>query len=58
MFSTMGQSVRSSNCTDLVARWPDDRPHRVVLVPMGALALVPWHAAYYRDNGRPHYAVC
>jgi len=30
---------------------------RLVLVPMGALARVPWHAAYTTEQGRRRYAV-
>lgn len=43
---------------DLVGRRvpaPDGRPPRLVLVPMGDLARVPWHAARNPDTGR--YAV-
>ena len=36
---------------------PPGRPPRIVLVPMGDLAQVPWHAAARRGYGRPRYAV-
>jgi hypothetical protein len=36
----------------------DTRPGRIVLVPMGAFALVPWHAAFTVTEGQErHYAV-
>ena len=39
------------------ARWHLPRPVRLVLVPVGVLALVPWHAAYRQDATGRHYAV-
>ncbi|GAA4719859.1 CHAT domain-containing protein [Phytohabitans rumicis] len=41
----------------LASQWRQDRPAHLVLVPMGVLALVPWHAAH-RGRGRARrYAV-
>ncbi|MFG1607774.1 CHAT domain-containing protein [Actinoplanes sp. NPDC049265] len=34
-----------------------DGPLRLVLVPMGALSPVPWHAAFRADGDQRHYAV-
>jgi hypothetical protein len=36
---------------------PEDRPIRLVLVPMGELARVPWHAARHSVSGRMEYAL-
>jgi tetratricopeptide (TPR) repeat protein len=35
----------------LTRTWQLARPARVVLIPAGALSLVPWHAARYRPDG-------
>ena len=41
-----------------VRGWQLGRPARLVLVPMGPLALVPWHAAYtLTDENRRSYAL-
>ncbi|MGK5682180.1 CHAT domain-containing protein [Actinoplanes sp. URMC 104] len=37
---------------DMLDRWPIGRAPRIVLVPMGDLAAVPWHAARDRDGTR------
>jgi hypothetical protein len=37
--------------------WRVDGPVRLVLVPMGPLGLVPWHAAYTDGGGTRHYAL-
>jgi len=37
---------------DALDRWPIGRAPRIVLVPMGDLAAVPWHAARDRDGTR------
>lgn len=39
------------------ARWHLRRPARLVLVPMGMLGLVPWHAALTGDGAARRYAV-
>jgi CHAT domain-containing protein len=49
--AAMGEVIR------YVRRRQPDRPARLVLVPMGMLALVPWHAAYTGDGARRRYAV-
>jgi CHAT domain-containing protein len=38
-------------------RWQLRRPVRLILVPMGLLATVPWHAAFRQDAEGRHYAV-
>jgi len=38
-------------------RWHQCRPARLVLVPMGMLGVVPWHAAYDGKASRRRYAV-
>lgn len=43
--------------TAFTDRWRLDRPARLVLVPTGALTLVPWHAARYDDDTGRHYAI-
>lgn len=35
----------------------DGEPFRVVLIPMGELLSVPWHAARYETDGTVHFAV-
>jgi hypothetical protein len=42
---------------DYAGRWRLRRPPQLVLVAMGVLAAVPWHAASYRDSSGLHYAV-
>jgi CHAT domain len=40
------------------ARWQRDRPPRLVIIPVGRLSLVPWHAARTTGaDGQPHYAI-
>jgi tetratricopeptide (TPR) repeat protein len=41
----------------LSSRWRLDRPVRLVLVPMGLLATVPWHGAFQPSGPGRHYAV-
>lgn len=43
----------------LAHTWPRSTagPVRLVLVPVGMLALVPWHGAFRMDGGRRHYAI-
>jgi tetratricopeptide (TPR) repeat protein len=38
-------------------RWQLRRPARLILVPMGLLATVPWHGAFRQDGRDRHYAV-
>jgi hypothetical protein len=38
-------------------KWGLSRPARLVLVPMGALGLVPWHAAYTGSGTGRRYAI-
>ncbi|MET7467272.1 CHAT domain-containing protein [Micromonospora sp. NPDC005686] len=39
-------------------RWRSgDRPARLVLIPLGLLATVPWHAAYRSDGAARRYAI-
>ncbi|MEV5208074.1 CHAT domain-containing protein [Micromonospora sp. NPDC053740] len=38
-------------------RWQLGRPVRLVLVPMGLLATVPWHGAFRQDGQGRHWAV-
>lgn len=38
-------------------KWRLNRPARLVLVPMGELALVPWHAAYVQNPVARRYAI-
>ncbi|MEV4352047.1 CHAT domain-containing protein [Actinoplanes sp. NPDC049596] len=40
-----------------VRGWELGRPARLVLVPTGPLAAVPWHAAYRNDGERRRYAI-
>ena len=42
---------------ELTRGWQLHRPARLVLVPTGALSLVPWHAARYDDRTGRHYAI-
>ncbi|WP_117212340.1 CHAT domain-containing tetratricopeptide repeat protein [Allorhizocola rhizosphaerae] len=42
---------------DRVRDWGVGSPARLVLIPMGSLALVPWHAAYMRAGRERRYAV-
>jgi hypothetical protein len=43
---------------DHAARWKLNRPPRLVIIPVGRLSLVPWHAARTtRPDGRWHYAL-
>ncbi|GGN32508.1 hypothetical protein FHR83_005808 [Actinoplanes campanulatus] len=43
--------------TAFTDRWRLDRPARLVLIPTGALTLVPWHAARYDDGTGRHHAI-
>ncbi|GAA0455738.1 hypothetical protein Aca07nite_50420 [Actinoplanes capillaceus] len=43
--------------TAFTGRWRLDRPARLVLIPTGALTLVPWHAARYDDDTGRHHAI-
>jgi hypothetical protein len=43
--------------TEHVQRWQLNRPARLVLVPMGMLGLVPWHAAFTVRGTSRRYAV-
>lgn len=40
-----------------VEAWRLGRTPRLIFIPMGALALVPWHAAYRETEAGPRYAV-
>lgn len=42
---------------DFVRRWHLGGPARLVLIPMGMLGVVPWHAAYASTGGRRRYAI-
>jgi tetratricopeptide (TPR) repeat protein len=46
-----------SDLVNHVRRWRLARPARIVMVPMGMLGLVPWHAAYTVDGSTRRYAV-
>ncbi|MEU9514828.1 CHAT domain-containing protein [Micromonospora sp. NPDC048169] len=50
--SAMGRLVAHAH------RWRSgNRPARLVLIPLGLLATVPWHAAYGGDGTTRHYAI-
>jgi hypothetical protein len=58
--SEVGRWAGSMILADLIAHLgphPSGAPAHVVLIPMGELALVPWHAAFLERDGRRRYAV-